>query len=539
MTMILRNASLAKRVFLPTLGLFAVFMAVLILTQHQLGVRSFETTLSAIQDSTLALKRDSARDLMSEIKTATERSLQRGEHEQFMLFAERQRELAEIEEFSYVGRNGSVELSSKADRVGQTIEPRLWEQVQGSKELVATEDQRSFTMLHPLRVDADMHRLQPDLETDQVYGAIYLRFSKDKINAMLADARSAFQAGVTRSLELSGALGSAALIAMALCLFPLVVRPLVRSLRAVITNLTARSAELVQFSRQITGSSQRLAGSASQQASSLEETGSAMEQMAAVTRANAENAQRANDLASQALRTAGDGNQTMDRLNKAMAGISESAGKISKINKVIEEIAFQTNLLALNAAVEAARAGEHGRGFAVVAEEVRNLAQRAAAATRETTTLIEDSVNRSREGRQVVDEVGQSLGAIVGDSTRVSELVEGIARASQEQAQGVEQVNTAVSEMSRSTQNTAGEAQESSSVADQLGQHAQTVQEMVESLVSIVNGGQGSAGTSTPLSASTDNDDITAEGPASGALPRPAGAPATRRRQTAKADVSH
>jgi methyl-accepting chemotaxis protein len=271
----------------------------------------------------------------------------------------------------------------------------------------------------------------------------------------------------------------------------LVVRPLVRSLTGVIGNLTARSDTLVGISEQITNSSQRLADSASEQASSLEETSSAMEQMAAMTRANAEHAQQASSLASKAQQAAAGGDQTMLRLNQAMTAINESAGRISKIIKVIEEIAFQTNLLALNAAVEAARAGEQGRGFAVVATEVRNLAQRAAEAARETTGLIEDAVGRSQEGAQVATEAGQSLGAIVTDVTRVSELIGGIAKASEEQAEGVEQVNSAITQMNKATQENAAEAGESSSVAEQLGDQAQTVKGMVDELVKIVSGASG------------------------------------------------
>ncbi|MCH8967006.1 MAG: PAS domain S-box protein [Planctomycetes bacterium] len=168
-----------------------------------------------------------------------------------------------------------------------------------------------------------------------------------------------------------------------------------------------------------------------------------MEQMAAMTRTNAENATQANALTGQARDAAEGGNSTMKDLNVAMSAINDSSRKISKIIKVIEEIAFQTNLLALNAAVEAARAGEHGKGFAVVADEVRNLAQRAAQASREITDLIDDSVSKVKDGTQVAGEVGKALSTIVGDVTKVAGLVEGIAKACTEQAQGVDQVNTA------------------------------------------------------------------------------------------------
>jgi methyl-accepting chemotaxis protein len=210
--------------------------------------------------------------------------------------------------------------------------------------------------------------------------------------------------------------------------------------------------------------------------------------MAAMTRTNAENAKQANELATQTRVAAEEGDKTTVRLSDAMTAINGASEKISKVIKVIEEIAFQTNLLALNAAVEAARAGEHGKGFAVVAEEVRNLAQHAAGATKETTTLIEDSVNRAREGSTVAGDVAKALSDIVQNVTKVTDLIAGISRASQEQAQGVDQVNVAVSQMDKVTQQNAAGAEESASAAEQLSAQAQTVKGMVVDLVALVEG---------------------------------------------------
>jgi methyl-accepting chemotaxis protein len=277
-------------------------------------------------------------------------------------------------------------------------------------------------------------------------------------------------------------------LAAALLLGVVITRSINNALSKIASALDEGAHQVSAAAGQVSAASQSLAEGASEQASSLEETSSALEQMAAMTRTNAGNAKQANELAGSARKAADDGDKTMVQLNEAMGAINGSSEKISKIIKVIEEIAFQTNLLALNAAVEAARAGDHGKGFAVVADEVRNLAMRSAQAAKETTALIEDSVNRARGGTQVAGEVGKALGAIVGDVSKVSDLINGIAQASDEQAQGVEQVNTAVSQMDKVTQQNASGAEESAAAAEELAAQSAAVKGMVNELVSLVGG---------------------------------------------------
>lgn len=311
----------------------------------------------------------------------------------------------------------------------------------------------------------------------------------DEAEAMAAvrDMQATGVAAVGRLMTWIGAIGAVAgmLVAVVGVFFA---RSISKPLNRIIDELDDGAEQVDGAARQVAAASQQLAEGASEQAASLEETSSALEQMAAVTRQNAQAARDANNLSREARQAADAGDQTMSKLNAAMAGINESSGKISKIIKVIEEIAFQTNLLALNAAVEAARAGEHGKGFAVVAEEVRNLAQRAAGAAGETTELIEDSVARARDGTNVADEVAKSLVEIVSRVTQVTELIDGIANASQQQAEGVDQVNLAVSEMDKVTQQNSAGAEESASAAEQLSAQSQPVKGTVDQLLRLVGG---------------------------------------------------
>ena len=318
----------------------------------------------------------------------------------------------------------------------------------------------------------------------------------DSVNQLSGQLRQEMGAITTRANLLSMTMTLGAII-LGVILAVFITRSIVKPINRIILGLNEGADQVTDAAGQVASASQQLAGGASEQASSLEETSSALEEMVAMTRTNAENATQANELSGRAKVAAQNGDKTMEQLNVSMSGINESSNQISKIIKVIEEIAFQTNLLALNAAVEAARAGEHGKGFAVVAEEVRNLAQRAAQASREITGLIEDSVGKARQGTTVAEGVGKSLAGIIGDVTLVADLVNGIARASHEHAQGVDQISSAVSQMDKVTQQNAAGAEESASAAEEMAAQAATVKAIVQELA-VVIGQRGDVGRSAP-----------------------------------------
>ena len=252
---------------------------------------------------------------------------------------------------------------------------------------------------------------------------------------------------------------------------------------------TARSVE--SGSHQVADSSTSLSQGATEQAASLEEMTSSMSEVASQTKRNAENANVAKSLATEARNSSDRGEQEMNQLKKAMDEINESSKNIAKIIKVIDEIAFQTNLLALNAAVEAARAGVHGQGFAVVAEEVRNLAARSAQAAKETAEMIEGSIKTVDRGSSLSQKTQEALNEIKMNSTKVNDIITEIAVSSNEQAQGIAQINLGLNQIDKVTQQNTATAEESATSADELSSQSRKLTALISRFR--INGGDTQA----------------------------------------------
>lgn len=253
----------------------------------------------------------------------------------------------------------------------------------------------------------------------------------------------------------------------------------VDNLQEIIFSIKSATDAINTAAQEIASGNQDLSGRTEQQASSLEETASSMEQLTSTVKQNADNARQANELASSAQRVAEKGGQVVGQVVETMGAIHQASNRISDIISVIDGIAFQTNILALNAAVEAARAGEQGRGFAVVATEVRNLAQRSAAAAKEIKSLISDSVEKVQTGGRLVDQAGQTMGEVVASIQRVAKIMSDISYASREQTAGIEQVGLAVGQMDEMTQQNAALVEQAAAAAESLEEQARNLAESV------------------------------------------------------------
>jgi methyl-accepting chemotaxis protein len=387
-----------------------------------------------------------------------------------------------------VSNSANYVVHPKAERLGQPLvksdpwaEPLLGKLAEGSEFLVESYSKTLGTNTYRVAAPIDLGR------SDTPWSAV-LTLRED---AMLAPARA------TRD-RLLGASGVA--LAVVLLVVWWLAHGIVTPIKRIADGLRTQSEFLDTAAAQVSSAIQSLAAGSSEQAASLEETSASLEEMSSMTKRNAEDAGATNRVMSEeAITNFQEMSTRTEQMNAAISASVTASKETAKIIKTIDEIAFQTNILALNAAVEAARAGEAGAGFAVVAEEVRSLAQRSAKAARETAEMIESSNARILEASQLNAHVVAALERNTEIARRVSTSVSAIATASKEQAEGIAQVNVAVSQMDRVTQSNAASAEETAGAAQELNAHSISLKSAVDELASLVLGHTDSPALHTPV----------------------------------------
>jgi methyl-accepting chemotaxis protein/methyl-accepting chemotaxis protein-1 (serine sensor receptor) len=328
-----------------------------------------------------------------------------------------------------------------------------------------------------------------DMHTQKV---LPLNKELERIAVDLGKSQKAMAEGFSREAEsqrrmsyLAGFMLIGIIIAIA-AVAGVVLRGVNQNLRHYATGMNTGAQQIASAAGQVASASESLAQQASSQAASLQATSATTAQISSMTKRNAENTRSATGLVHEGEKSMGEANRRLDQMVHSMREINASSDKISRIIRVIEEIAFQTNILALNAAVEAARAGEAGMGFAVVADEVRNLAQRCSQAAHDTAALIEESMLRATGGSSDLDLVSKAIGDVADNFTRIKTLVEEVNLSSQEQAKGIEQVTDTMARMNRTTQQTAASAQESAAAATEMSAQTQSMGNLIDSLRALV-----------------------------------------------------
>ncbi len=402
--------------------------------------------------------------------------------------------------------------------ISDSEDRRLFEEVKRTRTAFVVTRSRFLELVRQGKVDEQKKALAEVVIPAYEASVKAVDASVDYNKKLGADASAAAKAAARSSILLIS-IGLGAAVILAGLLSRQIVLSTTGALRDLASDLNQGATQTASAASQVSAASQSLSSGASEQAASVEETSASLEEMSSMIRSTADNAEKAKALAGEAHGLAQTGSRTMVEMTQAMAAIETSSAEVAKIVKNIDEIAFQTNILALNAAVEAARAGEAGAGFAVVADEVRSLAQRSAAAAKETADKIDAAIASSRKGSLSCTKVGESLTQIATKVSSTDALVGEIATAAREQAQGIEQINTAINQMDQVTQSNSASAEESASAAEELEAQAASLKDMVGQLRQLV-GGAGTLSADPPPSSPTPSSRVNVSSRPHAARPR-------------------
>jgi methyl-accepting chemotaxis protein len=363
---------------------------------------------------------------------------------------------------------------SSLEEIGQAIVQ--WRQIFG--EYVDFVSKGDFASGHALVTD----KMEPLLERVNVAA----KTLETEQQALRAAAKASAAKNVARSKWTTLALMVVSLVCGIVVV--IVIREINRLLREIAAELNQGAGHVADDAEEVRQASRNLGQEASEQAAALEQTSASSQQVNATAHQNAEHSAKTTGLVKEVRKHMLETNQVLDQMMTAMQEIGHSSERISKIIKVIDEIAFQTNLLALNAAVEAARAGESGMGFAVVADEVRTLARRCAEAAKDTESLIGESMARSKDGQTHLDQLTERIRSIAQGTEAVTALADQVASGSLEQEQSMQEIGKALLHMQSLTEKTAANAEESAEVGERLSGESKSLQGVVERLDALVGG---------------------------------------------------
>jgi hypothetical protein len=430
-------------------------------------------------------------EIVENLRKASDASLRdammEGDMEKFRKLLEGQREISTLKEMSLINYKGVITYSTTASQIKKPLAADLAGVLLKNPAVLQRRTPEGLEIYHPMKA-AECMECHKEFKDVPIGGIFMYRYSTQSLDEASSRWSGFVDTMTLSSVKLSALTALVLLVILGGCVLYLVRRQIAAPLDAINQALAAGAVEVGNAAANIAGTSRALAEGSSQQAASTEEASASLEEMTAMTKRNAEDAAQARGMAQEARQAAESGVASVNQMSTTMREISVASARMSSTLKIIDEISFQTNILALNAAVEAARAGEAGAGFAVVAEEVRNLALRSAEAAKEISSMVNEALEKIRKGEALGEQVRVQLEDIRAKTNKEAELIEQIARASEEQRQGTVQITEAVHQIDSVTQKNTATSEESSAMAQQLNSHAQSLKEDVENLARLVYG---------------------------------------------------